>query len=733
MAVKKRKQGAKAKVAKKRRSSAAGAGKKAAKATTTAKAATRAARPKRPAKSAPAPTANPPSAQNTFDSEQVLRAFQMKPVADMLTAQPAAGATSPAFDINAALALAQPTASSHMLPTRLSATPRQDPARLAVLPIRVSPAMDPRLQLALANASAGKRGLEITATAGDEVAVIARVKSVDQWEGIVDVDPGANLGAAPDDTCIVTGRIPIKRIEAIRADPNVVSLKAAQPVYPSLAATIASMAVDAGALPAGTNPKGGAGVVVGIIDFGCDFVHANFRKPNGETRIQAIWHQGISTVPNGGVKYGRLYTQANIDNALKTANPYVTLNYGPKNEPGGTHGTHVMDIAAGNGNGTGQAGVAPEADLIFVELSATDVAWEGPNAIQNFFGDSAQLLEAVRFVFDTAGDRPCVVNLSLGTNGGPHDGTSLTEHGLDAIVNEKPNRAIVIAAGNSHADGIHTSGTVAGDQVHKIGWRQDNAGGGEFELWYPGDRRLEVTLVAPDGTRLGPVAPNANLTLGSPGEISIFISCRLSDPNNGDNAIGIWMAAGLSEEDFTIELRSLDAQPVDYHAWIERDDKKQSAFRNPVFTHTLGSISTGRQTIVVSSHDAHKPSFPISTFSSAGPTRDGREKPELTAPGQFVIAAKSGSGNGSTKKSGTSMAAPAVTGLIALMLAEATRQGTTLTIDQIRTKLQTTARRDPAGMDPQDLAPQGLNPQGLAPQGWDPRYGFGRAHGGAVR
>lgn len=652
-----------------------------------------------------------------IDTEQALRAFQMKPVAELLTMQSPAGPAAPAFDVNAALALSRSTPSSDMLQTRLSATPNQDPARLSILPVSVSASMDPRLQLALANARVGKRSIELSSTAGDEVAVIARVKSVDDWEAVVDVDPGADLGAVSDGTRIVTGRIPVKRIETIRADPNVVSLKASQPVYPNLHATIAAMEVGADALPAGTNPQGGAGVVVGIVDFGCDFVHTNFRRPNGDTRILAIWNQGASTMPSTGVKYGRLYTQANINSALKTPNPYLALKYAPGNEPGGTHGTHVMDIAAGNGSGTGQAGVAPEADLIFVEVSTTDVARQGPGAVNHFFGDSAQLLEAVRFIFDMAGDRPCVVNLSLGTNGGPHDGTSLTEQGLDSIVNEKPNRAIVIAASNSHADGIHTSGTVPTGQVHTIGWRQSNAGGGEFELWYPGDRRLEVVLVAPDGTRYGPVAPDANLTLGATGNIAIFISCRLSDPNNRDNAIGIWMAAGLSEQDFTIELRSLDAQAVPYHAWIERDDRTQSSFRNPVFTHTLGSISTGHQTIVVGSYDAHKPTLPLSTFSSAGPTRDNRNKPELSAPGQFVIAARSGSGHGSTKKSGTSMAAPAVTGLVALMLAAAARRGETLTIDQIRTKLQETVRRDPPGVAGRD---------------WDPRYGFGRANGRAI-
>ena len=83
-----------------------------------------------------------------------------------------------------------------------------------------------------------------------------------------------------------------------------------------------------------------------------------------------------------------------------------------------------MDIAAGNGRGSGFPGVAPGADLIFVELSSRidDPATES-------FGNSKRLLEAVDYIFRkaTALGRPAVVNLSLGTFGGPHDGTTPVE------------------------------------------------------------------------------------------------------------------------------------------------------------------------------------------------------------------------------------------------------------------------------------------------------------------
>jgi hypothetical protein len=225
-----------------------------------------------------------------------------------------------------------------------------------------------------------------------------------------------------------------------------------------------------------------------------------------------------------------------------------------------------------------------------------------------------------------------------------------------------------------------------------------------------------VTLVAPDGNVFGPVPPGDNLPIGSSGQIAIFISNRLDDPNNHDNVIGIWLAEGL-DSDWIVRLRSLDGQPVDYHAWIERNDAEQSSFAAPVPTHTIGSISTGHTTIVVGSYDAHKPALPLSSFSSSGPTRDGRNKPEVSAPGHNVMAARSRTGTGVVRKSGTSMAAPAVTGLIALIFAEARRNGHDLTIANLRDRIVSGVL---------------LNPPAITPGGWDSRYGQGRASAGSI-
>ena len=572
--------------------------------------------------------------------------------------------------------------------------------------------MDPRLQHAMAMRQHGELKRASSSTSAGEIAVIAKVTDLAAWQRQSDVLAGPVIGAsAADGSILVTGRVPVARIDAVRSLPFVLSMKAAQRLSRQLTATPGEILSRASDLPAGTKVKNGKGVIVGVVDFGCDVAHQNLRKPTGKTRVLKLWDQNTNASGEGSFAYGQMYTAARINAALTQSDPYVALGYGP--DPAGpAHGTHVTDIAAGNGRGTGAAGVAPAADVLFVEVASSDVPWSGTDVIGKNFGDSVQLLEALAWIFETAGAKPCVINVSLGTNGGPHDGSTLVEQGIDRLVTQAPNRAVVIAASNSFADGIHTAGTVSGSGPHDVVWsvapgdRTQN----EFELWYAGAKRLSVEVIAPDGRSVGTLAPGTSGTVSNQGQVVLFAANRLGDPNNGDNMIGIFLSPSAPAGSWKLRLSSTDNTAVAFHAWIERDDSGQSTFAGtPDNSHTIGSISCGQHSIVVGSYDAHVPTKYLSWFSSAGPTRDGREKPEISAPGHNVVAARSRSGNGTTRMSGTSMAAPTVTGAIALMLAEAKARKRSLTIDQIRAAVIAEARKAPP-----------------AGPGWDPRYGNGR-------
>lgn len=568
--------------------------------------------------------------------------------------------------------------------------------------------LDPHLQdiiLATAAGEAPDPALAMTTDGDVIVDVIAKLKDPTQ--------PVPGLNVVRINGSLVTGTVGVSEIENVRNHANVVSLKRADKVYSSLRTSVpeiraASVQLRDG-LPGLAQPIDGAGVVVGIVDFGCDFAHPNFRHSDGSTRLLHLWDQnGIRTTispPDFG--YGREFSAALINQALQSADPYAALAYDPHlvAQPP-AHGTHVMDIAAGNGRAPNSSpGVAPKADLIFVQLAAVDVSSD------ESFGNSRRLLEAVDYIFARAValNRAAVVNLSLGTHGGPHDGSTLAEQWFDELL-KTPGRAIVISAGNSFERASHASGVIAVGDARTLHWniRANDPTDNELEVWYAGADTLEVTLISPTGQSFGPVRQGVTATIRQQGQLRGRMIHRRQDPNNGDNQIDLLLNPALPAGVWQVVLRNTGAQPAGFHSWIERDDRGQGSFAavDDDRTHTLGSISCGQQTLVVGSYDARVPGKEISFFSSAGPTRDGRQKPEVSAPGHEIIAARSRT-QGTTRMSGTSMAAPHVTGLAALLLQAG---GLTLSVADLRTLLINHTRP-------------------VSANGWDTRLGNGRVDG----
>ncbi len=203
----------------------------------------------------------------------------------------------------------------------------------------------------------------------------------------------------------------------------------------------------------------GEGVVVAHIDWGVDFAHPDFRRPDGRTRLLALWDQATSYDPRYPNKYGygRIHSAADINLALATPDPYATLGYWPSaSDPLGigSHGTHTLGISCGNGRSGGPLGLAPAADIIFIHFSTSTA--ESPTLL----GDSATFLEGLNVIRETAGHRPFVVNASLGRQCGEHDGLTLTEQGMDALVRGASGCAICMSTGNYFDRHIHARGTL---------------------------------------------------------------------------------------------------------------------------------------------------------------------------------------------------------------------------------------------------------------------------------
>jgi len=432
-------------------------------------------------------------------------------------------------------------------------------------------------------------------------------------------------------------------------------------------------------------PETGQGVVIGVVDWGFDFAHPDFLNPDGSTRILALWDQRSRPhqIPPQPYGYGVVYTQADINQALQTSDPYKTLGYHPAEvDPNGegTHGTHVASIAGGNGCSGGPVGVAPKANFVFVHMG-TVAAQKRDN-----LGNSVALLEAVDFVAKTAGSCPWVINLSMGRHGEQHDGTTLVEQGLDAAVSRVPGCAIIQSAGNYYDRRIHTQGHMRPGESHTFTWHVDPADmtPNQLEVWYSGKDTFEIELRSPDRKLFETAQLGERVPLQQGDQVIGKLYHRRHEPNNHDHQIQIFLYTSAPPGDWQVTLIAKDVVDGRFHAWIERDVAVpgcQSHFdvEDAVNNCTTGTICNGFRTIAVGAYNLHSPTWEIARFSSCGPIRDGREKPDIVSPGVAILAARSAPRhpeNGThllTRKSGTSMAAPHVAGTVALMF-EAAKQ-----------------------------------------------------------
>ena len=407
----------------------------------------------------------------------------------------------------------------------------------------------------------------------------------------------------------------------------------------------------------------GDGVLVALLDSGVDYAHPDFRREDGSTRILALWDQTIPGRPPEGYHIGTEYTQQEINEALKAGTPEERYERVPSRDVSG-HGTRVLGIAAGNGRASGgkYRGIASRSPILAVKLGTPR---------ENSFPRTTELMQGLDYCIRKALELrlPVAVNISLGNSYGDHAGTSLLETYIADAVRVWQS-VICIGTGNEGYASGHAAGTLRAFVTESI-----ELAVGEYEtafsiqIWKSYLDEVDITLISPGGRRAGPiqkllgpqrfVLEETELLLyyGEPSPYSQSQELYLELLPRGD-----YVDAG----NWTVELTAGEVRDGRYDLWLPGASVLNGAtrFLRPSPDTTLTIPSTAEHILSVGAYDSRTLTY--ADFSGRGDTRDGRRKPDLTAPGVRIMT--TAPGGGYTEATGTSFATPFATGAAALLL-----------------------------------------------------------------
>ncbi|MFA7380216.1 MAG: S8/S53 family peptidase [Bacteroidia bacterium] len=534
---------------------------------------------------------------------------------------------------------------------------------------------------------------------------------------------GAIVGTKAGD--IWTVRVPEDRMIAFTRIAGIDFIELDRVVHALMDSARYFTGIDSAHLGIGVPLLGGKGVVVGILDRGFDYTHPAFYDTSySRLRIQRVWNQRSAGTPPAGFSYGEELTDTTTILQKRFS---TTTN---------DHGTSVGSVAAGSGYGSANnrqfRGVAYDCDIVLVESNADTTEF----AVFTY----GTMIDGFNYIFNYAESvgKPAVINVSLGGSDGPHDGTSLFGRACDNMVG--PGKIIVFAAGNDGNIPIHLQKTFTLSDTSISTIINLVSDWDDLELWGDTGKSycIEIGLFSNGvkGAKTGTICIDnmfRYVPLIGTDLDTTYVSIG-SEINVLNNKPHISMRLKHNSKD-SIYLTVKGTEGT-AHLWIYGEFKGNGTWATEGDSHfSVGEYACSKSCIAVGAYSTRtswknlqnqvipvpvevtRARGDIATFSSLGPTMDGRMKPEITAPGSMIGCAtnsfsptyRPGSGGlyyfcTVTKYTsprnnrnyyysmtqGTSVAAPVVAGAVALLL----QINPTLTVDRIRQILTATAIRD---------------------------------------
>lgn len=460
-------------------------------------------------------------------------------------------------------------------------------------------------------------------------------------------------------------------------------------------------------------PLMGKGVIVGMIDNGIDFNHINLCDDKGSTRVHAVYMPEDSTgtppVVNGCVLPGSCYeTPEQI--------AHLMTDFAES-----SHGTHTTGTAAGSYRENGMYGVAPEADIVVCGIPSPELT-------------DANIANALTYIFDYADrmNKPCVVNMSISSYGGPNDGSSFLCRAFESMAG--PGRVCVVAAGNDGNAPICMHASIKGEGDTLTTLLRNQWGGlqrqGLVSAWSDRTQLHRTRLVIINRSTgeleyassfFDALPEDSVVTISSENDIDfaqyytgeIQFANALEPRLEKDGSIvdagrfhSFWALDVTSNKSgHLLGLQYVADEAVNLSAWCTKEcyfytfgldgitgGESAGSISDMAATDSVISVGafcsrssyvdgTGNTVIISNAHPGE-----IAYFSSYGPDERGMTRPDICAPGMALLSSANRYDTVASREhwltpvvvdgmeypyysnQGTSMSSPIVTGTIALML-----------------------------------------------------------------
>lgn len=417
-------------------------------------------------------------------------------------------------------------------------------------------------------------------------------------------------------------------------------------------------------LQRGEDGLSGAGVLFACVDSGVSYMHPDFRKEDGSSRILYLWDQTIPGNPPEGYFRGTEYSQQQINDAINAKTVQERKSMVPSEDVSG-HGTSVLGIGAGNGRGSGGRfrGVAYESDLIVVKLGTPG---------KNDFPRTTQIMEGVDYCIRKAIQlgKPVAVNLSFGNNYGDHRGGSLLESYLDTAAGVGKN-VICVGMGNEGVSRVHQSLTLLeGEPVEvqfSVGEFQSST---NLQLWKSYADQVRIYLEDPSGRQTESLMEDLGTQRISLGNTRLLVYYGTPTPYEVLQEIyidflptGTYLPAGIWK--LRIEPVNIVWNLAELWLPVSETTSGRTGFLTPSAAGSFTVPAAAKNVISAAAYDSRTNAY--ADFSGrAFQVLPWAGKPDLAAPGVDIMAPAAGGGYRNV--TGTSFAAPFVTGSAALLM-----------------------------------------------------------------